>query len=76
MSIGSRGMPATGMFPELNRSSPTCTTLPPTACVMLLALICSVPARCSRTLSSPLVAFSISSVNNLAPRDVAKFGAD
>jgi TRAP-type C4-dicarboxylate transport system substrate-binding protein len=26
--------------------------------------------------NKPLVAFSISSVNNLAPRDVAKFGAD
>ena len=69
-------MPATVMLPELNRSSPSWTTFSPTAWVMLLGLICSVPERWSLTLSSPAVALSISSVNNLAPREVAKFGAD
>ncbi len=49
-SIGRRGMPAIGMLPELNRSSPICTTFSPTAWVMLLALICSVPERCRRDL--------------------------
>ena len=74
--MGRRGMPATAMLPELNRSSPIWTTFSPTAWVMLLALICSVPERCSLTLSSPPVALSISSVNIFAPREVAKFGAD
>ena len=69
-------MPATVILPELNRSSPSWTTLSPTAWVILLALICSVPERWRRTLSSPPVALSISSVNNFAPREVAKFGAD
>jgi hypothetical protein len=69
-------MPATVMLPELNRSSPSWTTFSPTAWVMLLGLICSVPDRWSLTLSSPAVALSISSVSSLAPREVAKFGAD
>ena len=76
MSIGSRGMPASGMLPELNRSSPSCTIFSPTALVMSDGLICSVPERCNCIFSSPLVAFSISSVSSLAPRDVAKLGAD
>ena len=69
-------MPATGMLPELNRSSASCTTPPPTAGVMLFGAICKVPERCRRAFSSPLVAFSISSLSILAPREVANSGAD
>jgi len=69
-------MPATGMLPELNRSSASCTTPSATATVMLFGAICSVPERCRRAFSSPPVSFSICSLSCFAPREVANSGAD
>ncbi|MCY1545095.1 hypothetical protein D9M68_810210 [compost metagenome] len=66
-NMGSRTMPPTGTLPTKKASSPICTTLSPTACVMLVAAMGKVPPRFSRTASWPCVSFWIASSMAVSP---------
>ena len=66
-NIGRRTTPPTGTLPTKKASSPICTTLSDTACVMLVAAIGSVPPRFSRIISWPCVSFWIASIIAFRP---------